>query len=379
MPKTKHSNSFFKFIKILDPILLHAPELKSQGNRPLKMTFKDQLNALIYFHLEEHSSGRELIQYLNEDDFAKEHIAPKGGIQKSSFFEVMNTRGVEQMEYVFNQLAQKAQKILPRRYQNLGELVNIDGSLIQATLSMHWADYQQKNNKAKVHIGFNVNQGIPNKIHLTSGKGAERPFLQGVIRPGQTVIGDRGYQEHALFDQLEEEGKKFVIRIKSNTIKSLIKHNQLEKEGSIFYDAEVYLGEKNSKTKQSLRLVAYKVDSKEYWIATNRRDVPAESIAQMYKLRWDIETFFAWWKKHLGVYHLIARSEHGLAVQMLAGLITYILLAIHCHEEHGERVSIKRVRQLRIKIENELRESENIAISSATIQDLERDKALAKT
>ena len=53
--------------------------------------------------------------------------------------------------------------------------------------------------------------------------------------------------------------------------------------------------------------------------------------------------------------HLIARSEYGLMVQILSGLITYLLLAIYCHEKHNERVSIKRVRELRIKIQNETR------------------------
>jgi hypothetical protein len=48
-----------------------------------------------------------------------------------------------------------------------------------------------------------------------------------------------------------------------------------------------------------------------------------------------IKTFFAWWKQHLKVYHLILRSRHGLMVQMLAGLITYLLLGIYCHEQHS--------------------------------------------
>ncbi len=105
------------------------------------------------------------------------------------------------------------------------------------------------------------------------------------------------------------------------------------------------------------RLVGYRVDGVDYWIATDRRDLTAEQIAKIYKLRWDIEKFFAWWKGHLRVYHLIARSEYGLMVQILAGLITYLLLAIYCHKNHGESVSIKRVRQLRIQIQNELRNS----------------------
>ena len=98
-----------------------------------------------------------------------------------------------------------------------------------------------------------------------------------------------------------------------------------------------------NQTEEPFRLVGYEVDNVEYWIATNRHDLTAEQIATAYKLRWDIENFFAWWKRHLNVYHLIARSEHGLMVQILSGLITYLLLAIYCYEQHNEKVSIKRV------------------------------------
>ena len=124
----------------------------------------------------------------------------------------------------------------------------------------------------------------------------------------------------------------------------------------VFSDAKVLLGREGvNQTRIPLRLVGYTVEGKSYWTATSRFDLTAEQIAQIYKLRWQIESFFAWWKRHLKVYHLISRSRHGLMIQMLAGLITYILLAIYCHEEHGEPVSIHRVRQLRNQILNESR------------------------
>lgn len=100
-------------------------------------------------------------------------------------------------------------------------------------------------------------------------------------------------------------------------------------------------------------------DNKVYWVATNRYDLSAEEIATVYNLRWNIEIFFGWWKRHLKVYHLIARSKHGLMAQILGGLITYLLLAIYCHEHYQEKVSIKRVRELRIKIQNETHNLEN--------------------
>lgn len=114
--------------------------------------------------------------------------------------------------------------------------------------------------------------------------------------------------------------------------------------------------------------------------ATDRYDLTAEQIAMIYELRWNIESFFAWWKRHLKVYHLIARSRYGLMMQMLGSLITYILLAIYCHNEFGEKVSIRRVRELRIKIKNETREMEEICQHWSKCQNLQFPNSLyAKT
>ena len=357
--KHRQSPSFKKLYKPAARIVPTAPLLKSRGDRPLQMEFEDQLKALIFYHLEEHSSGRHLIQVLKEDSFAREHIAPKNGIEKSSFFEAINSRGLEQLQYVYHGLCQKAALVLPDRYRHLGSLTAIDGSLIDAVLSMAWADYRKKSKKARLHLGFNINKGIPSKLYLTDGNGSERPFVSQILDPGQTGVCDRGYQDHALFDSLQAEGKHFVIRIKAKTIKTVVRQNQVQPGSIVFYDAEVFLGtdQNNTRTQAPIRLVAYRVKGIDYWIATDRRDLTAEQIAEVYKLRWEIEQFFAWWKRHLKVYHLIARSRYGLMVQIYAGLITYLLLAIYCHETYQERVSISRVRELRIQIQNELRES----------------------
>jgi hypothetical protein len=165
------------------------------------MTFKDQLNTLIYFHLEEHDSGRHLLKVLEQDAFARENIAPEGGIKKSSFFEDIGSRELEQLFQVFEHLYAKATKILPRSYAELGSLVLIDGSLIDATLSMIWAYYRDGVKKAKAHLGFDLNHGIPPKLFLSDGKGDERPFVEKIVDPGETGVMDRYYQCHKNFDQ----------------------------------------------------------------------------------------------------------------------------------------------------------------------------------
>ena len=88
-----------------------APELISGSNRDLKMTFEDQLNVMVYFHLKDFNSGRHLLQDLQEDEFAKEFIAPSGGIGKSTFFDSLNERGLEQFLHVFQNLFKQASNV----------------------------------------------------------------------------------------------------------------------------------------------------------------------------------------------------------------------------------------------------------------------------
>ncbi len=352
--------SFCQLYRPIQKAMIAMPPLEARGHRPLKMTFDDQLKALIFFHLEEHASAQHLLQVLEEDGFARKHIAPEEGIKKSSFAEAVNSRGLEQLAYVYHNLQADAVSRLPKEHDNLGDLIAIDGSLIDACLSMHWADYRKGARKAKVHLGFDLNRSIPGKISLSDGKVAERPFAAMILSLGQTGVMDRGYQAHDLFDLWQEEKQYFLCRIKASTKKTCIEAKEINPDSIVFYDAIVLLGTPGvNQTKKPLRLVGYTVDGTKYWVATSRFDLTAEQIALIYKLRWDIEKFFAWWKRHLRVYHLIARSQHGLMVQILSGLITYLLLAIYCREQHNEKVSIKRVRELRIKIQNETRITRN--------------------
>ena len=340
------------------------------------MNTEELINILTYYHLQEFSSGSELIQALQEDDYARQFVSPAGGIKRSTFFDTVNDRGVEQLLAVFTELQKQAKGTLPSQYSKLGDLVAIDGSLIDSVLSMHWAEYRTDSKKAKLHLGFDLNHGIPSKLFLTEGNGAERPFVSRIIEPGQTGVLDRGYQAHHLFDQWQLDGCHFVCRIKEATHKEIIEQFPVKKDSHVFFDAMVLLGTPGvNQTKKPIHLVGYNIEGKSYWVATDRFDLLAEQVALVYKLRWDIESFFAWWKRHLKVYHLFARSKNGLMVQILSGLITYLLLAIYCQEQHGEPVSIRRVRQLRNQIRNEATQQ---AVEQSAMQSRKRKKHLKR-
>ncbi len=122
----------------------------------------------------------------------------------------------------------------------------------------------------------------------------------------------------------------------------------------MFSFSKVILGDKNHQMRHPVYLVGFRVRRKVYLVATDRADLTAEQIAFIYSLRWEIEKLFSWWKRHLKVYHLISRNLNGMLLQLLAGLITYLLLILYCYLLYGERKpSIRRLRALRRRIQKE--------------------------
>ncbi len=128
------------------------------------------------------------MQPMVQDDLAKELTAPENGLKKSTFFEAISTRGLEQLLHVYRNLYAQAKELLPDQYQSPGNLVAIDESFVTATLSMDWADYRRDANKAKVHLGLDDNRSVRFSFHPTAGKADERPFIGHILEPAQTFV-----------------------------------------------------------------------------------------------------------------------------------------------------------------------------------------------
>ena len=144
-----------------------------------------------------------------------------------------------------------------------------------------------------------------------------------------------------------------MARIRKNAQRQILEACSIPPHTSIFFFAQVRLGDAAHRMRHALWLVGFKSRGKVYWVVTDRADLSAEQIAFIFALRGEIETFFAWWKKHLEVYHLISRNPHGVLLQLLAGLVTYLLLVLYFQQRYGERPSLRRLRQLRWQIRQE--------------------------
>ena len=350
---TAASTSFATLMAPAEVQLPYITPLQSRGNRPLSFTFAHQLRALIYYHTEAFTSAQDLLQAAQEDPLARALMVPEDGLGQSTFYEANQSRGTVQMLQLLDRLSKKVAKRLKMAWPELGRLKAIDGSLVAATLSMTWADYTSTTNKVKVHLGFDLNRGIPAKIRLSAGNAAERPFVSLLVEAGETAVLDRGYQDHQRFDAWIDQGKHFVARLRKNTCYEILEELPRPESGQIGFFAKVRLGDEAHRTRHELYLVAFRSRGKRYLIVTDRSDLSAEEIAFIFSLRWEIETFFAWWKRHLKVYHLISRNAHGVLLQVLAGLVTYLLLVLYFEAAYGERPSVGRLRQLRRQIRQE--------------------------
>ena len=186
-------------------------------------------NALIYFHLQEHTSPTPYTGFEREW-FAKQCIAPEDGISRSSFSGDKQPAG--QLQLVFQELAKKRKAFFQKSSRAWRPCIHwwkFDWCSIINVLG----DYRQGSKKAKGHFGFNINKGIPTDVHLSNGKG-RRPFVSVILSPGETGIMDRGYQSQGFWSS-SGEGKHFVCRIKVGTTKTIIEQNDVNSNSSIFY------------------------------------------------------------------------------------------------------------------------------------------------
>lgn len=251
----------------LEELLPTITPLESQGNHPLSFTFPYQLKSLVYYHTEAFTSAQDLLQAMREDpsclrsrkQVVRQTLVPPGGLGESTFYEANATRGASQMLEVLDRLSKKVSKRLKIEPMELGDLMAIDGSLIDASLSMVWADYSSSTRKAKVHLGFDLNHGIPRVLYLTDGKGAERPFVAPLLQKGQTGVLDRGYQDHARFDEWIAQGKHIVARIKKNTQWEILQELPVPEDTPIFFFAKVRLGDDAHTMTHPVYLVGFRL------------------------------------------------------------------------------------------------------------------------
>lgn len=210
----------------------------------------------------------------------------------------------------------------------------LDSTIIDLCLSMFpWAKYCSTQAGVKVNTLLDLRGNIPSFVEITSFKFSDVEILDILIpEPGSFYIMDRGYLDFKRLFYLSEALAFFIVRSRFNIRLKRLYSNPVDKIVGLRCDQIVKVsgGRTKGYYPDKLRKVVFydKEHKKRYIFLTNNFQLPALSIANLYKQRWQIELFFKWIKQHLRIKRFFGTSENAIKTQIWIAIAVYVLIAI---------------------------------------------------
>lgn len=210
----------------------------------------------------------------------------------------------------------------------------LDATTIDLCLSVFpWAPFRSTKAAIKLHTLLDLRGNIPSFIRISDGKWHEINVLDELItEPGAFYVMDRGYIDFERLGRLSEAGSFFVTRAKSNLKVQRRYSHKVDKATGLICDQTVVLTGFYSRQgfDAPLRRVKFKdpQTGKSLVFLTNNFALPALTITQLYRCRWQIELFFKWIKQHLRIKAFFGTTENAVKTQIWIAVSVYVLIAI---------------------------------------------------
>lgn len=210
----------------------------------------------------------------------------------------------------------------------------LDASTIDLCLSVFpWAPFRSTKAAVKLHTLLDLRGNIPTFLHISDGKLHDVNVLDLLLpEPGAFYVMDRGYLDFERLHRLHEAGSFFVTRAKTN-LKALRRYSRpVERSTGLICDQTIVLTGFYSRQDfdTPLRRVKFKdpTTGKRLVFLTNNFALPAITIADLYRCRWQVELFFKWIKQHLRIKVFFGTSENAVKTQLWIAVSVYVLVAI---------------------------------------------------
>ncbi len=215
-----------------------------------------------------------------------------------------------------------------------GALYALDSTTIDLCLSLFpWAKFRQRKAAVKLHTLLDLHGNIPTFISITEGRVLDVNILDEIVpEAGAFYVIDRGYIDFQRLYQFRLGSAFFVIRTKSNVVLERRYSHPVDKATGVRSNHTVILTAIASAKAypEALRRVSY-LDvktGKRFKFITNNFVLPAFTITQIYKCRWQVELFFKWIKQHLRIKAFFGTSENAVKTQIWIAVSVYVLVAI---------------------------------------------------
>lgn len=210
----------------------------------------------------------------------------------------------------------------------------LDASTIDLCVSLFpWARFRKTKGAIKLHTLLDLRGSIPSFLSITEGNVHDVNVLDELIpEPGAFYVMDRGYLDFERLYVLNQCMAYFIIRSKSNTKMRRLYSHGIDKTTGLRCDQTIVLTGVLTKTHypDTLRRVKFfdEHTDRRYPFLTNNFIVPAFTIAELYRCRWQVELFFKWIKQHLRIKAFYGTSENAVKTQIWIAVSVYVLVAI---------------------------------------------------
>jgi hypothetical protein len=227
----------------------------------------------------------------------------------------------------------------------------LDSTTIDLCLNLFpWARFRSHKAAVKLHTLIDLRGPIPTMIAISDGKQADVRVLDDIVpEPGAFYVMDRGYVDFERLFRFVLAGAFFVTRYKKGIQLNRLESRVVDKSTGLRSDHIVWLTlEKSVKHyPDRLRRVSYRdpEDGKVLVFLTNNFDLPALTIAQLYKCRWQVELFFKWIKQNLRIKHFFGNSANAVKTQVWIAVCVYTLVAI-LRKELRLHISLSQILQV---------------------------------
>lgn len=336
------SNKFQDLLKFFPQEIFKKSVIKYGGDRYVKnFSCKSQLVAMIYAQISGSCSLREIENGFNPHAGSNYHLHAKN-VCKSTLSDANATRDyrifMESAQHLMSQFTRKNR-------EDFGDIIRLIDSSPISLIGRGFDGWTESNKTQrtqglKLHMECDLSTFSPTYFSFSAAnvnditESKKWGYEQGI-----TYVFDKGYFDYNWWWSLHQSGAFFVTRLKKNSSIKVVSNQMLSGENAdeyILADERIILanksprGGKKNEYGEELRRVTVNRPDKEtpLILVTNRFDLTASAIAELYKQRWQIELLFKWLKQHLKIKKFVGRSENAVKIQIIVAIITYMLVML---------------------------------------------------
>jgi hypothetical protein len=309
-----------------------------RGNRKVsRFSCRDQFLCMAFSQLTYRESLRDIVTCLQAMSPKLYHVGLRGPVSRSTLADANEVRDWRIYADFAGVLIAQARQLYAKDSfgVDLDETVYaFDSTTIDLCLSLFpWAQFRRHKSAVKLHTLIDLRGNIPCFVHVSSGSMADVRSLDLLpIEPGAFYIMDRGYIDFARLYTFTQGLAFFVTRAKRAMNYARRGYRPVDKTTGLRSDSTIVLrGPKSSGLYPGpLRRVNYYAADidKHFVFLTNNFTLPARTVAQLYRCRWQVELFFKWIKQNLRIKAFYGTSDNAVKTQIWIAICVYVLVAI---------------------------------------------------